>query len=63
MIIQNNYLLYDLEKNKDYMWIHSGGEIEDPQELKDLLKDDEELKAFIFGKYSSISGRNNEYDD
>ena len=54
---------FDLEKNEDYMWIRSGGEIEDPQELKDLLKDDEELKAFIFGKYSSISGRNNEYDD
>ncbi len=54
---------FDLEKNEDYMWIYSGGEIEDPQELIDLLKDDEELKAFIFGKYSSISGHNNEYDD
>lgn len=54
---------FDLEKNKDWMWIHSGGEIEDPEELKDLLKDDDELKAFIFGRYSSISGHNNEYDD
>ena len=45
------------------LWIYSGGEIEDQQELIDLLKDDEELKAFIFGKYSSISGRDNNYDD
>ncbi|MBR4003981.1 MAG: hypothetical protein IKI95_08065, partial [Clostridia bacterium] len=46
--------------------VSAGGEIDDSyDELKSLLEDEneEDLKAFIFGQDSYVSGHNNEYDD
>lgn len=46
--------------------ISAGGEIDDSyDELRSLLEDEneEDLKAFIFGQDSYVSGHNNEYDD
>lgn len=50
-----------LDEKDDYLFVSSGGEIEDPEELRELLKDEENLKAFIFGEYSYISGEDNNY--
>lgn len=50
-----------LDEKDDYLFVSSGGEIEDPEELRELLKDEENLKAFIFGEYSYISGEDDNY--